>query len=944
MSRLFGFRPNHPAEPSACGCYVTRDQTRDFLPQIDVNVHATILASTSSTILTQVFVNPDGTASLDEVCYRFPILDGVTIVHFLCTVNTRIIKGVVKERREARITYDEAKKQGKKAALLEQSHEASDVFTAHVGNVPPGAKVKVEITYLAELNHDTQTDAVRFTIPTIIAPRYAQSARSHNVAVDDATKGGGSLSITVDAEMPEGCCINKIESPSHPLAVSIGKASELSASKAESWSPRRASATLSLDAVGLDRDFVILIMADDFLKPSAILEIHPDARQRALMTTLVPRFNLAVAKPEVVFVCDRSGSMGDGHKIPNLVKALHVFLKSLPVGVRFNICSFGSSHDFLWERSRIYNQENLDKAVEYVNSFDANYGGTEMYQPVEDSFKRRCTDKNLEVFLITDGDIWHPDALFKMISDNVAKSNGAIRLFTLGVGNSTSSALIQGAARAGNGFSQTVGDYEKMDKKIIRMLKGALTPHLLDCAIEIVYDEADKDDDGFELVEKVMDSLSIKVEEINIESQPPTNTKPSKEPISFYNPEINDGDMEMPNASAFESDELSELPDMSPPRYLQTPFDIPALFPFIRTTVYVMLADSTPSREPKSVLLTGTCSEGPLRLEIPITKLSSKGTMIHQLAARKAVQELEEQRGWLFHAKNRSGKLLKDEFEDRFDRLVKREAVRMGIKHQVSGKWCSFVALEDDGTPETTFVDEEIVEKQPPANASTIGGGLFGGRASHSTSNGPVFGVFGGPPPPVASFSAATQGLGEPGGGLFGASAASYSAATPRLGKPGGGLFGASQAFTPFIGGPPPPVASDSAASGFGSAVPGIGSSTENHSHSPKQETDLDNLQIVTKHQTFNGSWTWTAELEKVLGWTRQAVADKMTSLPDGDTIPSDEVLVTLCVILFLNEKLAADKGTWELMVHKAEAWVEEQTGAKAAKLKKVLEGAHLFS
>jgi len=62
-----------------------------------------------------------------------------------------------------------------------------------------------------------------------------------------------------------------------------------------------------------------------------------------------------------------------------------------------------------------------------------------------------------------------------------------IRVFTLGVGNSVSHALIEGMARAGNGFSQAVGEEEKLDTKVVRMLKGALSPHVNDYTIEIVY-------------------------------------------------------------------------------------------------------------------------------------------------------------------------------------------------------------------------------------------------------------------------------------------------------------------------------------------------------------------------------------------------------------------------------------------------------------------------
>jgi hypothetical protein len=48
--------------------------------------------------------------------------------------------------------------------------------------------------------------------------------------------------------------------------------------------------------------------------------------------------------------------------------------------------------------------------------------------------------------------------------------------------------------------------------------------------------------------------------------------------------------------------------------------------------------------------------------------------------------------------------LVKNRYPSRFDDLVQREAVRLGEKFQVAGKWCSFVAVAAN--------DAEIAAKQ----------------------------------------------------------------------------------------------------------------------------------------------------------------------------------------------------------------------------------------
>ena len=687
-----------------CGLYfiVPGSFTRQYLPQVSVSAHAKIVSSTSRTTLTQTFVNPKS-EQISELRYTFPLYDGVSVVGFVCTINDdRVIRGVVKERAEAKKTYQDAIDRGETAGLLEQLPDASDVFTTTVGNVPANATLKVDITYLGELKHDAEVDGIRFTIPTQIAPRYG--SYPGDLLKSSALDSKG-ISIVVDIEMPDGSNVKNVQSPSHPIAVTLGNTSAGAATGAD-MSLQKASATLALATAELGDDFVLQVVATNTGNPIAVLETHPTIpNHRALMATLVPKFNLPSARPEIVFLCDRSGSMG-GNRIQNLKVALQVFLKSLPVGVKFNICSFGSRHEFLFPSgSQTYDASSLEKATRYVDTFKANFGGTEIRQPMEDVFKKRYSDMDLEVFLLTDGEIWNQEELFAMMNQHVAESKGAIRVFTLGIGQGVSHALIEGVAAAGNGFSQAVGDNENMNSKVVRMLKASLAPHIKDYTLEVKYhnDRAVEtgDDDDFEIVEKVIDALTIDVREPEKEK-----VEPPKKTISLFDPSA-DLDSEMTDAPLDTSagGKYSHVPPVSEPKLLQAPFVIPPLYPFSRTSVYLLLSPETAQKQPKSVILRGTSPVGPVELEIPVTVLLEKGETIHQLAARKAVKELEEGRGWIYHAKASDAALLKKKYPGRFTDMVEREAVRLGVTYQVGGKWCSFVAIE--GNQETSGTAEE---------------------------------------------------------------------------------------------------------------------------------------------------------------------------------------------------------------------------------------------
>jgi hypothetical protein len=678
-----------------CGCYYLLPPSsrwslapKAYLAQVSTKAHTTILSTTSRTTLTQTFVNPSEKKAIKELSYSFPLYDGVSVVAFTCRIGNRTIVGEVKEKEKARAVYTEAKERGEVAGLLEQLPEASDVFITKLGNVPPGSSVVVEITYLGELKHDAEVDGVRFTIPSHIAPRYGTYPGDVSKVLTSSVQrtANSGFEVTIDAELSEGAFIRELRSPSHPIAVSLGTTS---IAKNADPSPNKASATLSLGTAELEKDFILQLVAKETSIPAALLETHPTIPgQRALMATLVPKFALPPERPEIVFICDRSGSM-TGSKITALRNALKVFLKSLPVGTKFNICSFGSSYSFLWPKSASYSQASLDEAVAHVSKFDANFGGTEMYRPLEETIKRRYADMSLEIFLVTDGEIWDQQRLFDLLNKEIGEKKAPIRVFTLGIGDAFSSSLIEGVARASNGFAQAVGENEKLDGKVVRMLKAALSPHIEDYTLEIRYEDGS--------VEKAVDSLKVSID--GGASKPSMGARAVKKAISLFD---TSADPDATPSTASDKDgqaKFAHLPAIAPPNLLQAPHKIPPLFAFSRTTVYLLLSPLAPQKSPTTVVLRATSRHGPLELEIPVQILSQPGQTIHQLAAKKAVHELEEGRGWLSAAIDASsGKTLKEKHEGRFSDFVEREAVRLGVTFGVVGKFCSFVAVQKRDT------------------------------------------------------------------------------------------------------------------------------------------------------------------------------------------------------------------------------------------------------
>ena len=687
-----------------CGChYFSAKNFLQFLPQIRTSAYTRVDSTAYSTTLTQEFVNPFQSDAIKEVTYVFPIFDGVSVVAFECTIGKRVIQGVVKEKSKARKEYDEAVQRGETAGLLEQG-PTGDVFSMKLGNIPSGQSVLVDITYVGELKHDLGLGGIRYTLPTFISPRYGYNEPSGDLLQD---KSSG-ISVTVDMVMPSESPITNVRSPSHPIDLKLGSSST---GNSEPHNNSLASTTLALGEAALDKDFVLEIIHNDTNQPKALLEKHSgNEDQRALMVTLVPQaLPMEGPPPELIIVADQSGSMS-GSRTTTLKSALRILLKSLPLETKFNICAFGSGCRLLWPRSEDYTKKTLNEALSFVNDFSGQYGGTETQKAVEAAIDSRDPERNLALILATDGDIWSQDYLFSYLNEEIAKSKTFIRVFPLGIGGSVSSSLIEGVARAGNGFAQTVVEGEKQDAKVIRMLKGALTPDTGSWRLELQFKEEAEAED-YVMVERVSDSLRVMVldDEIGNEETDSKDANIEHQPAGYNKKDDN------------------ERKKVSPPKILQSPQIMPPLYPQSRATIYLLLSPDVATKTLKSVTLRSVtlhnkAEVNTFEMNIPVEQLPKPGTTLHSLAAKRAILELEEGRGWLTHALDNSSlkgnaniKLLKDTHAWTFSELVKAECVRLGEQYQIAGKHTSFVAIQsgEDATSEEQSLDTKSTA-QPP--------------------------------------------------------------------------------------------------------------------------------------------------------------------------------------------------------------------------------------
>ena len=93
----------------------------------------------------------------------------------------------------------------------------------------------------------------------------------------------------------------------------------------------------------------------------------------------------------------------------------------------------------------------LKKIMGDISTYSADYGGTEIFNPIESATKLNTQEYKKRIFLLTDGDVSSPEKVIKHIELNCDEDNDHTRVFTFGIGSGCNKYLVEGSAKAGKG-------------------------------------------------------------------------------------------------------------------------------------------------------------------------------------------------------------------------------------------------------------------------------------------------------------------------------------------------------------------------------------------------------------------------------------------------------------------------------------------------------------
>lgn len=463
-------------------CSMRAKQTEDGelipMPLKHTKVDAAIKGYLATVDVTQQFHNPFN--SKIEAIYVFPLPQNSAVNEFVMTIGHRKIRGIIREKEEAKQIYEAAKSGGYKASLLTQNRP--NVFTQKVANIEPGKQIDINLKYYNTLAWNDGW--YEFAFPMVVAPRFNPAGSSEGIgAVPRGAPGKSGQSTEAQYLRPK-------ERTGHDIALKVNldagvEIEELVSRTHAIGKVRKSASQFEISLKDLDRipnkDFVMRFrVAGSKLKSN--LFTHRDERGGYFSLMLYPPDSMKSLqrKPmEMIFVIDCSGSM-NGAPIQQAKAAIKRALSHLEADDTFQIIRFSNDSSQLGPAPRPATGSNIRLATEYLESLRGS-GGTQMIEGLKAALEFPHDPRRLRfVTFLTDGLIGNEADILSAIQQRL----GATRIFSFGVGSSPNDYLMDRMAKMGRGAVAYLNLNDSATDVMDRFFERVSHPVLTDITID----------------------------------------------------------------------------------------------------------------------------------------------------------------------------------------------------------------------------------------------------------------------------------------------------------------------------------------------------------------------------------------------------------------------------------------------------------------------------
>ncbi|CAI2384019.1 unnamed protein product [Moneuplotes crassus] len=474
--------------PFIANLYSAYDQEVN-IPLEKIHLEVSIRDGMSFTNFIQVYKNT--TKNPIECVYKFPRDEEYLVSGFTIKSGDKVIRTDIMKKKQADEKYDDAVASGNTSVKANLQDENLDLVDINVGYIPPQQEIEVVVHIVHKLE-SLQNGFYAYIFPYELIPGARKYARM--------TKSDAKVCAKFNWEITMNFMIQSLHEISSVIASHQMK-TELSEDK------KVAKAMLSSKTSELDSNIMISYSTDGIRLPTISLFSDQKIKNEvAAHITFIPRLSEElketadpaeeskeeskessaceeqdetneIAKGEYIFLLDRSASMG-GPRLQAAKRSLELFIRSIPLGSKFNVVSFGGTgyHYKFFEESADFEEANVKTLLDSMDEFKANMGGTNIYDPLKAIFDEKRDSKNeytRHLFLLTDGGVENTDDVIELIRSN----NLNTRVHTFGIGYSASPRLIFEGAAAGLGCSEHSSEFDqKLNSKVIKTLRKAAKP------------------------------------------------------------------------------------------------------------------------------------------------------------------------------------------------------------------------------------------------------------------------------------------------------------------------------------------------------------------------------------------------------------------------------------------------------------------------------------
>lgn len=411
-----------------------------------IKVEGTLQGLLAKVKVAQTYENQTG-ADLEAI-YTFPLAHDAVLLGMAVEINNEHLSAKVVPRAQAEQAYEDAIDRGDTPVLLET--HGNGLYTANLGNLKCGERAVIVLEYAQLLR--VEQGAIRFTVPTTIAPSYGDPMANGTLPAHASAEASLEamhafcIRLTLKGDIAKGT----VNVSSHATCLeSDGELFHVS-HQGTHW---------------MDRDFVLQI--DGLASKSQVIRARGEDGASVILasySTLIQTHDREGVQLKLLVDC--SGSMS-GSSIAQARHALHQVTAQLRPADCVSFGCFGSTSSFPIPHPLPATPQFLARLSVSIDELDADMGGTELCGALMACFGQATGSpaQPADVLLITDGQVWNVEAIVE------AARNKSQRIFVIGVGMAPGESLLRQLAEASGGACEFVGPNESMERAVMRMFR-----------------------------------------------------------------------------------------------------------------------------------------------------------------------------------------------------------------------------------------------------------------------------------------------------------------------------------------------------------------------------------------------------------------------------------------------------------------------------------------